>query len=101
MKYKLLLTTAVLYLAAGIAPAAGEDGAPLYKKRCAGCHGAGGEGKPAMKAPQLKGTKMEVGQLIDHLMKGNSTSRAPHNKGISGLSDNQAQAIAQFVQSLK
>ena len=36
-----------------------QDGADLYKKRCSGCHGAGGEGKPTVKAPALKGTKLE------------------------------------------
>ena len=30
-----------------------EDGAALYKSKCAACHGADGAGKPAMKAPSL------------------------------------------------
>ncbi len=33
-----------------------NQGASLYKTKCAGCHGTKGEGKPAVKAPALKGT---------------------------------------------
>ena len=77
-----------------------DDGAALYKKRCGGCHGANGEGKPAMKAPALKGTAMDVDKLVQHITKGESTSKAPHNKGISGLSDEQAKAIAEYIKTL-
>jgi cytochrome c len=80
---------------------AAGDGAALYKAKCAGCHGANGEGKPAMKAPALKGTVMDTGQIVEHLTKGESTSKAPHNKGIAGLSAEQAQAIAEFIKTLK
>jgi len=38
---------------------AANDGAALYKQKCAGCHGAGGEGKPAIRAPALKGTTLD------------------------------------------
>lgn len=36
---------------------AAEDGAALFKSKCAVCHGANGEGKPALKAPNLPPTK--------------------------------------------
>jgi cytochrome c len=78
-----------------------EDGAALYKAKCAVCHGANGEGKPAMKAPAVKGTAMTVDQIVQHITKGEAASKAPHNKGISGLSDDQAKAIAEFIKSLK
>ena len=68
---------------------------------CAACHGANGEGKPAIKAPALKGTQLDVGQITQHLTKGEPTSKAPHNKGISGLSDDQAKAIAEYIKALK
>lgn len=77
------------------------DGASLYKTKCSGCHGAGGEGKPAMKAPALKGTTLEVNQIVEHITKGESGSKPPHNKGISGLNDEQAQALAEYVKTLK
>lgn len=74
-----------------------EDGAALYKKRCSGCHGASGEGKPATKAPALKGTQKDV---AEHLLKGESTSKPPHNKALSGITEEQANAIAEYVKTL-
>jgi len=78
-----------------------QDGAALYKTKCSACHGANGEGKPSMKAPALKGATLEAGQIAQHITKGEATSKAPHNKGISGVTDDQAKAIAEFVKSLK
>lgn len=97
MKHKL----ATLLLFAGTASWAADEGASLFKTKCAGCHGANGEGKPAMKAPALKGTRLEVNQLVDHLMKGEPSSRPPHKKGITGLSESQAKAIAEYVRTIQ
>ena len=77
-----------------------EDGAALYKSKCAGCHGASGEGKPAMKAPALRGTPLTADQITEHTLKGTANSKAPHNKGTSGISDAQAKAISEFVKTL-
>jgi mono/diheme cytochrome c family protein len=63
--------------------------------------GASGEGKPAMKAPALKGTTKDASQIVEHIIKGEPGSKAPHNKGISGLTDEQAKAIAEFVKTLQ
>jgi cytochrome c len=78
-----------------------EDGAALYKTKCAGCHGASGEGKPVIKAPALKGTSWDADRIVQHITKGEPDSKAPHNKGISGVNDAQAKAIAEFVKTLK
>jgi cytochrome c len=94
-------TAVVLLLVVSTTSWAAEDGATLYKKKCAGCHGANGEGKPAVKAPALKGTKLEAGQIAEHITKGEATSKAPHNKGISGLNEEQASAIAEYIKTLK
>jgi mono/diheme cytochrome c family protein len=101
MNHKRLLTLCVVILVGLATSWAADGGASLYKTKCAGCHGASGEGKPAMKAPALKGTSLESAQIVDHLTKGESTSKPPHNKGISGLSADQAKAIADFVKTLK
>jgi mono/diheme cytochrome c family protein len=101
MTCKSLMTLAVMVLLASSCSWAAEDGAALYKSKCAGCHGANGEGKPAIKAPALKGTTLDEKQIADHITKGEPTSKPPHNKGIAGLTDDQAAAIAQFVKSLK
>jgi cytochrome c len=101
MNCKFVLSLAAVLLVGCSASWAADDGAALYKSKCAGCHGATGEGKPAMKAPALKGTKLEVSQIVEHLTKGESGSKAPHNKGIAGLNDGQAKAIAEYVKTLK
>jgi len=101
MTCKMAVTLAAMLLSASTATWAAADGASLFKAKCAVCHGANGEGKPSMKAPALKGSTMEVDKLTEHIMKGEPTSKAPHNKGISGLSEEQAKAIAEYVKTLK
>jgi mono/diheme cytochrome c family protein len=88
-------------LVLGTAALHAQDGAAIYKRRCAGCHGPHGEGKPAMKAPALVGTKLDANQIGNQLTKGVPTSKAPHNKAISGLKEEEAKAIGEFVKTLK
>lgn len=75
-----------------------QDGAAIYKTKCAACHGADGQGKIG---PALKGTSMSDAQIAEFLTKGNDAKKAPHKKGISGLSDADAKAVATYVKSLK
>ena len=101
MNCKVKINLAAILLIVSSASWAADDGAALYKTKCAGCHGASGEGKPAMKAPALKGTALDASQIVAHITKGEPTSKAPHNKGISGLDDEKATAIADWVKTLK
>jgi mono/diheme cytochrome c family protein len=101
MKAKLIVKLAAVLLIGSTASWAADDGAALYKSKCAGCHGANGEGKPAMKAPGVKGTTLTSDELVAHITKGEATSKAPHNKGIAGLTDDQAKAIAEYIKTLK
>lgn len=66
-----------------------EDGAALYKAKCAACHGANGEGKMG---PAVKG-KTDV---VDVLTKGGK-AKAPHTKAMAGISEADAKAIATFL----
>ena len=101
MNRRVVITLAVLALIGHPSLLVAQDGASLYKTKCSACHGANGEGKPAMKAPSLKGTKEDASQIAQYCTKGEPSSRAPHNKGISGVTDEQAKAIAEFVKTLK
>ena len=83
---------------AGAALSSAQDGAALFKSKCAACHGPAGEGKG--KAPALKGTSLDTAKIVDHLMKGEATSKPPHNKAIKGLTEPQAKAIADHVKTL-
>jgi mono/diheme cytochrome c family protein len=92
---------AILFLATSTLSRAGDQGASLYKTKCSGCHGTKGEGKPAVKAPALKGTALDAGQIVDQITKGNPDSKAPHNKGMSSVNADQAKAIADYIKTLK
>jgi cytochrome c len=101
MSCKFVVKVAVILLMASLGSWAADDGAALYKTKCAGCHGATGEGKPAMKAPALKGTNLDANQVVDRLTKGQSGSKTPHSKGMAGLNGEQAKAIAEYIKTLK
>jgi mono/diheme cytochrome c family protein len=53
-----------------------------------------------MKAPAVKGTSLGADQIVQHLTKGEASSKAPHNKGMPGMTEEQAKAIADYVKSL-
>ncbi len=99
MKLNVAMMIGILLLASAAASGA-DDGAALYKKKCASCHGASGEGKPAMKAPALKGTSLSDGQITERLVKGTAGAKGPHTKGMAGLTESQARAIAAYVKTL-
>ena len=101
MKIKSLAVAASLCLAMSTAVFAAEDGGALFKAKCAACHGADGEGKPAMKAPALKGTTLSADQIADVVSKGKADAKAPHTKAVAGVTAEQAKAIADFVKGLK
>lgn len=77
---------------------AADDGAAIYKSKCAMCHGANGEGKMG---PKLAGTSMSEADIETQLTKGVAGKKAPHAKPMSGLTDDQAKAVATYVKGLK
>jgi mono/diheme cytochrome c family protein len=77
-----------------------EDGAALYKSKCAACHGEKGEGKAAMKMPAVTGTKMTVDQIVAYLTKGEAGKKPPHATGFV-TDEAKAKAAAEFVKTLK
>jgi len=87
----------VVGLMSGMALAA-EDGAAIYKAKCAMCHGPNGEGKLG---PALKGTSLGADQIADALTKGATGKKAPHAKPMAGLTADQATAVAAYVKTLK
>jgi mono/diheme cytochrome c family protein len=79
-------------------PAFAQDGAATYKAKCAGCHGADGQGKVG---PALKGTSLTADQITEILTKGNDAKKPPHKKPVSGVSADDAKAVADYVKTLK
>jgi mono/diheme cytochrome c family protein len=94
---RFISSLAVLALMSGMAFAA-EDGAAIFKAKCAMCHGAGGEGKSG---PALKGTALTAAQITDVLTNGAPGKKAPHGKAVAGVTADQAAAVAAYVKSLK
>jgi len=88
---------AVFAFMTGMAFAA-EDGAAIYKAKCAACHGAAGEGKMG---PKLAGTSHTPDQIAEALTKGEAGKKAPHGKPMAGLTADQATAVAAYVKTLK
>jgi len=71
---------------------AAEDGKALYAK-CQGCHGADAAGKPAMKAPSIKGKSAE------DIQKAFETS--PKHASVKSMTPDQVKAIADYLATLK
>ena len=96
---KVLIVLLVLALSASLTlPVFAQDGAATYKAKCAGCHGPEGQGKVG---PALKGTKLTDAQITDLLTKGDDATKAPHKKALSGVSADDAKALATYVKALK
>jgi mono/diheme cytochrome c family protein len=79
-------------------PAFAADGAAIYKAKCAACHGPEGQGKIG---PALKGSSLTAEQVTDLLTKGDEAKKAPHKKALSGVTADDAKAVADYVKSLK
>ncbi len=90
----LVIAVALMVMVPSLSWAA-EDGAAVYKAKCAACHGADGAGKVG---PALKGTKVDVAAFVEN---GAAGKKAPHTKGVNGVSADQAKAVAEYVKSLK
>ncbi len=91
----LSVTAMVLCLAV---PSFAADGAAFYKTKCAACHGPEGQGKVG---PALKGTSLSADQIVALLSTGDDSKKPPHKKALSGVSADDAKAVADFVKSLK
>ena len=98
MKRSIIVLTVIALLSMSCVAWAAEDGAAIYKSKCAGCHGPDGAGKVG---PAVKGTALSEAQIADFIAKGAAGKKAPHTKGISGLTPDQATAVAAYVKSLK
>jgi len=100
MQFRNMLVLFLLFsVAASLAvPAFAQDGAATYKAKCAACHGPEGQGKVG---PALKGSSLTADQIADLLTKGNDAKKPPHKKAVSGVSADDAKAVAAFVKTLK
>ena len=68
-------------------------GEKTYKAKCAGCHGPNAEGKPATKAPAIKGKSAE------EIQKQISTS--PKHASAKSLTEDDVKELAAYLGTLK
>ncbi len=76
-----------------------DDGAAIYKTKCAACHGADAAGKPAAKIPSLisdetkKASDGDVAKAI--------TEKAKHPAPVKSLPPDQVKMVVQYIRSLQ
>ncbi|MBI1740536.1 MAG: cytochrome c [Candidatus Koribacter versatilis] len=95
----LVLTIAVALFILIPSLAWAEDGAALYKAKCAMCHGPDGAGKPAVKAPSLISDEAKK-KTDEELTKAVETG-PKHAALAKALSADQVKAIIGFVRELQ
>jgi len=88
-----LAIAVVLFIALPSLSWAAEDGAALYKAKCSACHGADAAGKPAVKAPAVKGkTAADVTKAMEN---------PKHAVVKKSLEAPQIKAIGDYLATLK
>jgi mono/diheme cytochrome c family protein len=79
---------------------AADDGAALYKTKCAACHGADLAGKPAAKAPSLisdESKKESDADLTDMIANGGKEKKAMHAFANKGVTPDQVKMMVSYI----
>ena len=95
----LAIATALFFIVPNLAWA-GDDGAGLYKTKCAACHGADLAGKPAAKIPSLvsdEAKKSSDAGLTDMIANGGKSKKASHAFQAKGMSPDQIKLVLAFI----
>jgi mono/diheme cytochrome c family protein len=97
MMKKILLGVAIVatFCVAAVVSRAQDaaNGEKTFKAKCAGCHGANGEGKPAMKSPSIKG------KSADEITKAFAAS--PKHASVKSLPPADVKDVAAYLATLK
>lgn len=99
-----LLAVGVIVLAGALALAGAEkpDGAALFAKRCAACHGLDGKGLSEKKTPDFTDPKWQASfKAADYVVKlKERRDRANPPASVAGLKDEEIQAIVAYICTL-
>ena len=79
---------------------AADDGAGIYKAKCAACHGADLGGKPAAKVPSLvsdDAKKLSDADLTDTIENGGKAKKASHAFANKGLTPDQIKMVVSYI----
>ena len=83
---------------------AGDDGATLYKAKCAACHGVDAAGKPAAKIPSLvsdEAKKLSDADLTDAVANGGKNKKPTHAFSQKGLGPDQIKMVISYIRELQ
>ncbi len=78
---------------------AADDGATLYKTKCAACHGVDGTGKPAAKIPSL--ISDEAKKASDADLEKAVTEKPKHAAIAKALSPDQVKTVVAYIRALQ
>jgi mono/diheme cytochrome c family protein len=100
-----VIGTALFIASMGLATAGAPDGKTVFAAKCQSCHGAAGEGKPAM----AKMFKVEMAPLgskdvqakSDADLKKIITTGKGKMKPVTGMTDKQVDDVVAFMRTLK
>jgi mono/diheme cytochrome c family protein len=79
---------------------AADDGATIYKTKCAMCHGADLAGKPAAKIPSLisdESKKTSDADLTDMIANGGKDKKASHAFATKGVTPDQVKMVVAYI----
>jgi mono/diheme cytochrome c family protein len=79
---------------------AADDGAAIFKAKCAACHGADLAGKPAAKIPSLVGDdakKASDADLTDIIANGGKDKKASHAFANKGVTPEQVKLVVSYI----
>jgi len=78
---------------------AADDGATIYKAKCAMCHGADAAGKPAAKIPSLVSDDSK--KASDDELAKDITEKAKHPATVKSLPPDQVKMVVSYIRSLQ
>jgi mono/diheme cytochrome c family protein len=76
-----------------------EDGAAIYKTKCAMCHGADAAGKPAAKVPSLVSGNAKSASDADLTKEVAETAK--HPAGVKSLPADDVKAVVDYIRGLQ
>ena len=95
----LAIAAALILVVPNLAWAA-DDGATLYKAKCAACHGADLAGKPAAKIPSLMSDdakKVSDADYSDMIANGGKEKKAMHAFQAKGMTPDQVKMVIAYI----
>src|ERR1700733_6312455 len=95
----LVMIPLVLFLILPSLSWAADDGATIYKTKCAACHGADATGKPAAKIPSLVSDDLKKASDDDVVKK--ITDNPKHPGGVKSLASDQTKAVVTYIRTLQ